>query len=266
MTQSTMLFCPLYSGSRGNMLFLEGGGVRLVIDCGFTGTAAKAALDAKGIDIATIDALLVTHDHSDHTHGVGVLARKYRIPVYANAGTFAAMAPIVGNIPADRMRVFESEREFYIGELNVLPVPTPHDAAEPVGFVFTSGDKKLSVFTDIGCFEEDFFDYAAHSSLMLLEANHDVELVKVGPYPYPLKRRILGNKGHLSNDDCAKALIRLYNLGVRRAILGHLSDSNNIESLAMETVRQAMRSADIPDDEFSLYLAHRDKLGDMFEV
>ncbi|HWQ58203.1 MAG TPA: MBL fold metallo-hydrolase [Clostridia bacterium] len=261
-----MRFCPLYSGSSGNVSFVEGGGVKLLVDAGLPGRKIAAALRARGVEPSDISGLLVTHDHSDHIAGVGVFARKYGVPVYANESTWAAMFPLIGKVPPQLMRAFETGRDFYIGGLNVYPFPTPHDAAESVGYSFSDGACKLTVMTDIGCFNDDLLAAAAGSALLLIESNHDVEMLKCGPYPYPLKRRILGAEGHLSNDCCAEALIRLYATGVRRAVLAHLSRDNNIEALALETVRQALRGADIPDGDFLLSLAHRDEVGEMIEI
>lgn len=259
-----MRFCPLYSGSSGNVSFAEGGGTRLLIDAGLPGKTVAAALESRGVDPRTINGILITHDHSDHVAGVGVFARRYKTPVYANAATARAMTGVTGAIPGALMRVFETGRDFYINSLNVYPFPIPHDAAEPVGFCLADGEAKLTAMTDIGVFNDDLFAAAAGSGLVLIEANHDVEMLKCGGYPYPLKRRILGPEGHLSNDGCAVALIRLYGTGVRRAVLAHLSLDNNYEALALATVREALRAADIPDGDFLISLAHRDAVGDMF--
>ena len=264
--ESAFRFCPVYSGSSGNMLFAEGGGARILIDCGFAGSTAAKAMVEIGVPLDTIDAILVTHDHSDHTKGVGILSRRYHIPVYANEGTFRAMAPIIGKLGDGMARVFVTGCDFFIKQLNVLTFPTPHDAAESVGFTLGCGSKHVSVMTDIGRFDERLLSCAAGSDLVLLEANHDIDMLKVGPYPYPLKRRILSDHGHLSNDDCASALIKLYQTGVHRAILGHLSGENNMEALALETVRQGLRRADIPDGDFALDVAHRGKIGKMYEI
>ena len=162
-----------------------------------------------------------------------------------------------------QMRVFETERDFYLGRVNVLPFKTPHDANESVGFVFRCGAGKLSILTDAGHITDHMLDAVAGSDLILIESNHDVDMLKAGPYPFPLKRRILGDNGHLSNDACGAAL---YGRGVRRAVLGHLSRENNFESLALETVRAALRASDIPDEAFALSIAHRDRIGEMFEI
>ena len=261
-----MRFCPLFSGSSGNVSFVEGGGVKLLVDAGLAGKRIALALRERGVEPTDINGLLVTHDHSDHVSGVGIFARRFGVPIYANERTWQAMLPFLGRIPPELMRVFETGRDFYIGGLNVYPFPTPHDAAESVGYSFSDGSAKLTVMTDIGCFNDDLLVAAAGSSLLLIESNHDVDMLNAGSYPYPLKRRILGLEGHLSNDSCAQALIRLYATGVRRAVLAHLSGDNNYEVLAVETVRQALREADIPDADFLLTLAHRDAVGEMLEV
>ena len=152
--ESAFRFCPVYSGSSGNMLFAEGGGARILIDCGFAGSTAAKAMAEIGVPLDTIDAILVTHDHSDHTKGVGILSRRYHIPVYANEGTFRAMAPIIGKLGDGMARVFVTGCDFFIKQLNVLTFPTPHDAAESVGFTLGCGGKHVSVMTDIGRFDE----------------------------------------------------------------------------------------------------------------
>lgn len=141
-----MRFCPLYSGSSGNLSFVEAGGMRLLVDCGFPASRAAAALKERGIAPDSINGILVTHDHSDHTRGVGVFSRRYHVPVYANEATFRAMLPQIGKLDPAMIRVFETGRDFYLGQVNILPVPIPHDAAEPVCYVFTQqGDRKSVV-------------------------------------------------------------------------------------------------------------------------
>ncbi len=261
-----MRFCPLYSGSSGNLSFVEAGGMRLLVDCGFPASRAAAALKERGIAPDSINGILVTHDHSDHTRGVGVFSRRYHVPVYANEATFRAMLPQIGKLDPAMIRVFETGRDFYLGQVNILPVPIPHDAAEPVCYVFTQQGAKLTLMTDIGRFDERMRMAAQGSGLILIESNHDIDMLQAGRYPYPLKRRILGETGHLSNDACGQALVELYLTGVHRAILGHLSGDNNLEPLAMATVRAALREADIPDGEFELTLAHRERVGEMYLI
>lgn len=261
-----MRFCPLYSGSSGNALLVLADGAAILVDAGLPGRVVAEALAAAGVAPEQLSGILVTHEHSDHVKGVGILARRYRLPVYANAGTWRGMLPLIGEIPPAQVRVFETERDFYLGGVNVLPYKTPHDANESVGFVFQSGGSKLSILTDAGHINERMLDAVSGSGLILIESNHDVEMLKAGRYPFPLKRRILGDEGHLSNDACGAALTALYGRGVRRAVLGHLSRENNFESLALETVRAALRASDVPDEAFALSVAHRDRVGEVYEV
>lgn len=261
-----MLFCPLFSGSSGNSSYVEAGASRILIDAGFTGKTIENALSQIGKTPDGLNAILITHEHTDHISAAGVLSRRYDIPIYANAGTWQAMFKLLGNIAQKNIRVFETGRDFYINDINILPFKTPHDSSESVGYSLQHDSVKLSVMTDIGHINEHLLCAVENSDLLLLEANHDVELLKVGPYPYQLKRRILSDNGHLSNENAGKALAKLYNRGVRHALLGHLSHENNFEQLAMETVRTVLRENDIPDSEFSLAMTHRDRIGGLYEI
>ena len=238
-----MIFAPLCSGSSGNAAFLEAGGVRMLIDAGGPGKRIIELLHEIDITARTIDAILVTHEHSDHIAGVGVLSRKFDIPVYANAECFERMLPMIGGLPARNTRVFESDRAFSIQNVRVLPFSTPHDCAHPVGYAFCAEGKKVSVMTDIGHVTDGMLKAVADSDLLLLEANHDVDMLRAGSYPYPLKMRILGKNGHLSNEDAGFVLAKLFENGVKNAILGHLSNENNTPELALVTVTTVLEEA-----------------------
>lgn len=261
-----MRLIPLYSGSSGNCILLEGGGVRVLVDAGMPGRALMGALSAVGVPAETLGAILVTHEHTDHVRGVGVLSRRLDIPIYANAATWAGMLHETGEIAGRNMRVFETGRDFYIRALRIYPFATPHDARESVGYSFYGDGRRAAVMTDIGCVTEELLRAVERSELLLIEANHDEEMLISGPYPYPLKRRILSDSGHLSNENCGKALSKLYVRGLRHAILGHLSQENNFEQLALETVRGVLREQDIPDGAFALSVAHRDRITGVFEL
>lgn len=235
-----------------------------MVDAGLPGRTIEAALSFVGVSPQTLTGILVTHEHIDHTRGIGVLSRRFDLPVYANAGTWEGMQADVGPVALRNMRMFETGREFYAEKLLIQSFPTPHDARESVGYSFAAEDRRASVMTDIGYVPEALLDAVGKSDLLLIESNHDEEMLKVGPYPYPLKRRILGDQGHLSNENCGKTLCKLYKRGVRCAILGHLSKENNYEQLALETVRSELRCEDIPDDAFQLTVAHRDRITGVF--
>lgn len=261
-----MYMAPLFSGSSGNSILIDTGETRLLIDAGKPARTIEEALSGFGLSLKDIDALLITHEHSDHIAGAGVLARKYKVPIYANAETWKAMEQSVGNIPSGCRREFETGRDFYIGNVNVIPFSTPHDAAESVGYCLYTKGRKITIMTDIGHMTENLYAAASGSDLLLIEANHDPELVSSSRYPYPLKRRILSDKGHLSNENCGRALCRLYRSGVRGAVLGHLSRENNFEQLALETVRAELEKEQIPREEFNLWVAHRDAVTGKFCV
>ena len=260
-----MLFSPLYSGSSGNCTFLEAGNVRLLVDAGLTGSRIEQALNCVGAPASTLTAMLVTHEHIDHVRGLGVLARRHKIPIYANAACWEAMESSIGAIPPACRRVIETGRDFYIKDVNVTPFAIPHDAAEPVGYTFAHGGWKAGVLTDVGHVDERLIDAVSDCDILLLEANHDVDMLKSGPYPYALKQRILSRNGHLSNVDSGRALCRLFTRGVRNAILGHLSAENNDETLALETVQSALREEGIFSG-MRLALAHRDRPCGVFHL
>ncbi len=261
-----MYIFPLYSGSSGNCSLIGLKNGMILLDAGKSCKSIVSALSLAGEAPECISAILITHEHTDHIAGVGVLCRKYNIPVYANAGTWCAMRPLLGEIPPACVRVFETGRELTLCGASVLPFAIPHDAAEPVGYCITECGRKLTCMTDVGHMSSELLYTAAGSDLLLIEANHDEELVGICRYPYSTKRRILSDVGHLSNASCGRALCSLYGAGLRRAILGHLSRENNLEALALETVRTELLQQGISQESFSLSVAHRDRITGRFEV
>jgi phosphoribosyl 1,2-cyclic phosphodiesterase len=245
-----MLFSPLCSGSSGNASFVEAGGVRLLVDAGVPARRMKELMDMIDIAPDTLSAILVTHEHSDHVSGVGVLSRRYDLPVFAAAECWEHMPKSIGEIAPKNVRVFEPDRDFYLKQLCVHPFSTPHDAAHAVGYTFVHDGKKLSIMTDIGHVSNVMLDAVAYSDLILLEANHDVDMLKAGSYPYPLKMRILSSHGHLCNEDAGLVLQKLHARGVKNAILGHLSQENNTPELALVTVQSVLESAGLLESMF----------------
>ena len=264
----SMIFCPLYSGSSGNALFVQAGNTRLLIDAGKSGKCIREALNSIGVDPATLNAILVTHEHSDHIAGVGVLCRKYHIPVLANAATWAAMEKKVGEIPAGTRMTFDSQSDFYLGDIGVAPFLIPHDAAEPVGFRLYHGNTSIATATDLGHFTRIVKEHVSGSSLVLLESNHDPDMLRRNShYTETLKQRILGNHGHLSNDACAEAVVQLAESGVKQIILGHLSGENNLPALALETsTRRAEREGIVLGEDLNLDIALRDTVGPVYTL
>lgn len=261
-------FCPLFSGSSGNALYISAGETRILIDAGVAGKAVEEALRTIGVLPEMLTGIAVTHEHSDHVKGVGILSRKYHIPIYANEGTWNGMARSVGEIPRGCRRVFETDGDFYIGDLSLRPFAIPHDAADPVGFRVFCGGHSVATATDIGHMTKDILNMLSGTEVLLLESNHDPELVRQNPhYPVRLKQRILGNKGHLSNQASAEALLTLYESGVRQVLLGHLSGENNTPELAMDTaVDRLSREGVRLSEEIGLGVAWRDRVSRKFEI
>lgn len=252
-----MLFSPLCSGSGGNASYLEAGAARLLIDAGLAASRVAALLEAVDATPKQLTAILVTHEHSDHTAGVGVLSRRYDLPVYATAGCWTSMRRAVGEIAPRNIRVIEADQPFMIRGLSVRPFSTPHDAADPVGYVFSHNGGSVALMTDVGHVSAHMLDCAAGADLVLLEANHDTDMLRAGNYPYPLKLRILSAQGHLSNEDAALVLARLYRGGLRNAIIGHLSNENNTPELALMTVLSVLQEAGIEDMRIDVALPDR---------
>ncbi len=261
-----MRFIPLYSGSSGNSSLICAGDTRVLVDAGLTGKAIVSALECAGEDPANLSGIVVTHEHIDHVKGVGVLSRRYGIPVYANEATWRAMAPLVGNIPVRSIRTFTTGQNFYIGDIDLTPFAISHDAAEPVGYRLFHKGRSVVCMTDTGVVTDALRENANAADLILLESNHDPVMLKNGPYPYQLKRRILSEKGHLSNGDAGLTLVKLYETGVRRAILAHLSRENNTEQLAMSTVRGVLTENGIAEKDFFLTVARRGGVTGIFEL
>ena len=260
-------FCPLFSGSSGNALYLGCEDTHLLIDAGMSGAKVTSEMERAGIHPSNLSGILVTHEHQDHIAGVGILSRRYNLPIYANEGTWDAMRGKLGNIHDNNIRVFETGADFHIGSLDVTPFPIPHDAAEPVGYSFIAGRSKLSIATDLGTVKESWLRHIEESDLVLLESNHDLDMLKAGRYPYELKRRIMGKKGHLSNDDAGKVAVDLVRRGVRVIILGHLSGENNFPELAYQSVCSMLQLEGIePGRDVMLSVASRDGLSGMFVI
>lgn len=261
-------FCSLNSGSCGNVTYVAAGNTRVLIDAGISGKAIAGALNTIGVLPETLSAILVTHEHVDHIRAVGVLSRKYRIPVYANERTWEKMARTVGEVPVGQRRVFETDYDFYVGDLAVMPIAIQHDTVEPVAFRLYAGGRSVAVATDMGTVPKRVLRQLAGTDLLLMESNHDEEMLRQNMrYPESLKQRILGNRGHLSNSSCAITLMELYETGVRRAVLGHLSDDNNTPELAMHTVSHQLERQGLKvGRDILLDMAWRDRVGGYYVI
>jgi phosphoribosyl 1,2-cyclic phosphodiesterase len=260
-------FCSLYSGSSGNSIFIAYRGTKILVDAGLSAKKIFAALAVIGENPAELDALVITHEHIDHIRGAGIISRKFNIPIYANPKTWEAMEHLLGPVRLDNQKTFITRSFLEVGEIGVQTFPIPHDAAEPVGFSFVGNGGKVTIATDIGHINDDLLKNLESSKLVLLESNHDVEMLRKGSYPYYLKRRILSDNGHLSNDAAAEAAVCLANKGTCRFILGHLSKENNLPKLAYDSVSQALfRSGIKTGDDIDLSVAYRDTVGKVVNI
>lgn len=255
--------CSLSSGSNGNCVFISGGNTKILVDAGIAGKKILANLEEIGERIEDISAVFVTHEHIDHIKSVGVLARKYGISVYGTGGTLTECLygkNKIGEVRFDLMKKVQPGKPFCVGDFTVTPFRTSHDAADPCAYTFECEGHKVGFATDLGFFDEETVINLAGSELLYLEANHDINMLEVGPYPYSLKQRIKSELGHLSNDDCAKLLIKLcneYDTRIQHVILAHLSEENNFPELAFETVRTEI-AMNVPEEKRpSIYVAPR---------
>ena len=259
--------CALFSGSSGNSMFIGKNNTKLLIDAGVSAKKIVNALCSIGENPSELSAILISHEHNDHIKGAGILSRKFNIPIYANENTWQAIEKIIGPVDVCNKKFFYTEKNFEIGNTNVLPFNIPHDAIDPVGFNIFIKNKKVTTATDIGHINEKVIKSIEKSDFVLLESNHDVEMLKVGPYPYFLKERIMGEKGHLSNEMAAKTVVNLVQKGTTKFLLGHLSQKNNFPELAYQTVYSELHKNSIKiGRDILLDIAIRNEAGKVIEI
>ena len=260
-------FAPLFSGSSGNSVFVGSEAGQVLVDAGVSASRLINEMKRLGIDPGSLQALLITHEHIDHIRGAGVLSRKLDLPIYATAGTWAAMEGKLGAVAEKNIRVIEREQDFFIGGIDIQAFPTPHDAAESVGYAFAVDGKRFAVATDLGCVRDSWLNYVRGADAVLLEANYDPDMLQAGPYPYELKKRIMSRKGHLSNDDAGKTAAELISHGAKQIVLGHLSKENNFPELAERSCTFVLETEGIiPGEDAFLCVARRDEATGMFVV
>lgn len=255
---SELKLCPLRSSSKGNATIVFDKNTKILVDCGISGKALEECMNAAGVSPEIIDAIVITHEHSDHIKGVGIVSRKYNLPIYANARTWQAMGTQLGKISEENKRVFETGRNFYINDIAVNTFHTSHDAAESVGYIFERNTEKVAIATDMGRLTEEILATICGSHTALIEANYDENMLDIGPYPYELKRRIKGSCGHLCNDVSAQLARFLAENGTEKIILGHLSEENNFPQLALKTVENSLAECTACIEALKLSVVTRD--------
>lgn len=264
-----MKFCSLYSGSSGNCIFVGNKDTKILIDAGVCGAKIENALREIGEDASEIQAVLITHEHHDHIAGAGTLSRRFNIPLYAASGTWDKINSdkLLTKINPENKVSINAGKEFSIGSFSVSSFNIPHDAAMPLAYSIKSESRKISVVTDMGFVTDEIRANVLGSDIAMIEANHDIEMLKHGPHPWRLKNRILSRSGHLSNDYAADFVAYLARYGTKHFVLGHLSDKNNIPSLAYDTVKSSLeKNGFIPDKNIKLFVAPRSGIGEIIEI
>ena len=256
-------FCNLFSGSSGNATFVETDATKILVDAGMSCQKIEKALESVGTTLSEIDAILISHEHSDHIKGIEMITKKFDVPVYASQKTWEAMSHLKVNNTYKHH--FQIDQDFCIGDITVLPFSIPHDAADPCAFNLFHENKKITIATDMGHLDESLIQKMYASDILLIESNYDTDTLLCGPYPYLLKKRIQGDLGHLSNEVTSKAIKTLYENGVKHFVLGHLSKENNFPELAYQTVLNELQTShcDLP---YTLSVAKRDTIDEMIEL
>lgn len=259
-----MRLASIASGSSGNCIYAGSENTHLLLDVGITRKRTAEGLKQLGLSLEDIDGIFITHEHSDHIQGLAVIAKQTNMPVYATRGTIRAILemPQYQHIDPARFIPVQADQKVTVGDLTIDPMTISHDAADPVGYRVLQGKKKACVCTDLGCYSEYTVECLQDADVLLLEANHDVNMLQVGRYPYYLKQRILGKKGHLSNVSSGQLLGRVLNDHMKGILLGHLSAENNLPELAFETVRVELMMAeqDYRTEDLPIMVARRKEL------
>ena len=264
-----MNLCSIASGSSGNCIYTGTDKTGILIDVGISAKRIEQGLASVDRNIKDIKGIFISHEHSDHIKGLGVLARKHHIPIYGTRGTIQAIKKCasLGEIDVDLYHEILPEEDVQIEDLVIQPFRISHDAAEPVAYRMECGGKSAAIATDLGFYTQKIVDKLQNLDVLLLESNHDTHMVEVGGYPYHLKQRILSDRGHLSNESAGKLLCHLLHDDLKAVFLGHLSKENNYEELAYETVKLeiTLGSEKYQPDDFLIEVAKRDSVSRMIE-
>lgn len=260
-------FCTLGSSSSGNCHFLGTDRTKILIDAGFSGKKIQDLLGNIDVKGEELNGIFVTHEHTDHIRGVGILSRRFDIPIYANFKTWEAMREKIGPVKEKNINIIETGKNFIFRDIDISSTSIYHDAEDPIGYIFNKNNKKISLITDTGKIDERIMEDIEGSNLYLLESNHDVTMLHNGPYPYNVKERVLSELGHLSNVDTSKALSELIQAKGEVVLLGHISSNNNTHRTAFnETAFKLMElGIDIKKD-IKLALTYKDRQTKLYEI
>lgn len=257
----------LASGSSGNSLFIETEKKKILVDAGLSGKKITSLLAEVNRKPEELDAILVTHEHRDHIHGVGVLARKYKLDIYANEKTWDAMDSMIGAIAIEQKHIFEMGKVLTFGDMDIESFGVSHDAAAPQFYRFYKENRSFVTLTDTGYCSDYIRGTIKNADAYLVESNHDIEMLRMGPYPWNLKQRILGDQGHLSNEDGALVMADIIGDQTKRIYLGHLSKENNMKELAHMTMENTLfeQGFDV-GRAFSIYDTDPDSATELFAI
>ncbi len=258
--------CTLASGSSGNSLLVSDGRTHILIDAGISARRITTALQQLGIDAGELAGILITHEHADHIAGLNTLLKRFPVPVYASRGTGAQLCYRIAFLE-ERLHTFHPGESFEVGSLGIETFPTPHDAAESTCYAVTGAGRRAAVVTDLGQVTPAVERGIKGSHLLVVEANHDVDWLRAGPYPYPLKKRILSDQGHLSNEDGGALARRGVEWGAHTVVLAHLSAENNSPARAHAAVRACLEAGGVDvDRDVTLAVAPRSEIGRRYQV
>lgn len=261
-----MQYISVSSGSSGNCHFISNGSTKILVDAGLSGKKIEKNLLQHSQDLKEIQGIFVTHEHTDHIKGVGIISRRYDIPVYATEGTWRGMQDNIGGISEQNRKLITIGKSVDIGTIQLDAYSVPHDALEPCGFTITNGKKKLSIATDLGYVTKEVVKALYGSDFVVLESNYDEELLRYSGYPYSLKARLRSNQGHLSNEDAGKLAVALVKSGITRISLAHLSKENNHPMLAQQVVSDMMKEQQITEKDVALGVLLRDCVSEQYTL
>ncbi|MBI5062711.1 MAG: MBL fold metallo-hydrolase [Desulfatitalea sp.] len=253
--------CVLASGSKGNAIYVSDGRTAILVDAGLSGIEIERRMAAAGLDAGQLSAIVVSHEHSDHIRGVGILSRRYKLPVYLSAGTQRAAGGLLGKV--HEIRLFDIGRGFAIQDLAMHAFSTSHDAADPAGFTIGCNGSKIGIATDLGIATGMVKEHLKACRLLVLEANHDPTMLMEGPYPWPLKQRIKSRNGHLSNEESGDLLAEIRHDGLCHVILAHLSETNNTPQKALRAVEKVLGAG---HRSFQIHVAQQERCTNLLVV
>lgn len=261
-------YCSIGSGSSGNCHYVGYKDTNILVDAGLSGKRIITGLNDIEVDIDKVKGIFITHEHSDHIKGAGIISRKFDIPIFANIKTWCTMKDKIGDIKDSNMKVFENDKTYSLGDLIIRPFSIPHDSEDAVGYNFYAGtNDKISIATDIGKINDNIRKHLYKSRLVVLESNYDPNMLMMGSYPYALKRRVMSEEGHLSNEDAGKFCVELVKEGTERILLAHLSKENNFPELAYETSKGILAQNNIiVGQDLKLDVLSRSEISDVYKL